>query len=50
MAQEIDGAAAHGHHQPHAHKADGAADALRELADMETLAANWRARAMQLLG
>ena len=32
------------------HKADGAADALRELAEMETLAANWRARAMQLLG
>ncbi len=32
------------------HKADGAADALHELAEMETLAANWRARAMQLLG
>ena len=32
------------------HKADGATDALRELAEMETLAANWRARAMQLLG
>ncbi len=32
------------------HKAYGAADALRELAEMETLAANWRARAMQLLG
>lgn len=32
------------------HKAEGAADALRELAEMETLAANWRVRAIQLLG
>jgi MOSC domain-containing protein YiiM len=31
------------------HKADGADVALRELAGMETLAANWRARALQLL-
>ena len=32
------------------HKAEGADAALRELAEMETLAANWRARARQLLG
>lgn len=32
------------------HKADGADAALRELADLEALAANWRARAVQLLG
>jgi MOSC domain-containing protein YiiM len=32
------------------HKAEGAGGALRELADMEALAANWRARAVQLLG
>ena len=32
------------------HKAEGADGALRELAGMETLAANWRARAKQLLG
>ena len=32
------------------HKAEGADAALRELAEMETLAANWRARAEQLLG
>ena len=32
------------------HKAEGADAALRELADMEALAANWRARAVQLLG
>ena len=31
------------------HKAKGADLALRELAEMETLAANWRARAAQLL-
>jgi MOSC domain-containing protein YiiM len=31
------------------HKADGADVALRELAGMETLAANWQARALQLL-
>ena len=32
------------------HKAEGADAALRELADLEALAANWRARAVQLLG
>jgi MOSC domain-containing protein YiiM len=32
------------------HKAEGADAALRELAGMEALAANWRARAEQLLG
>jgi MOSC domain-containing protein YiiM len=32
------------------HKAAGADGALRELADMDALAANWRARAVQLLG
>ncbi len=32
------------------HKAEGADVALRELAEMGTLAANWRARATQLLG
>jgi MOSC domain-containing protein YiiM len=32
------------------HKAEGADGALRELAAMEALAANWRARAVQLLG
>ena len=32
------------------HKAEGADVALRELAEMDTLAANWRARATQLQG
>ena len=32
------------------HKAEGAGDALRELVEMEALAKNWRARALQLLG
>ena len=32
------------------HKAEGADAALQELAGMEALAANWRARALQLLG
>lgn len=31
------------------HRAEGAADALRELASMDVLAENWRARAAQLL-
>ena len=32
------------------HKAEGARDALKELAALPTLAANWRARALQLRG
>jgi hypothetical protein len=32
------------------HKAPGAKAALRELSGLETLAVNWRERAMRLLG